>query len=761
MTWRRRSLICSLLLSLLVLSALFGCRAFQPEIVVVNKPPETYIMGAPAESSGGYYHFHLYWYGTDADGEVTRFVWALTDSSVQDPEREGDEEDTRFNPATNVTTLQIGHYTVRTDSVFDFQINLDANLAAGKTFHIVAIDDRGDFDRTPARLQFITNAIGTPRLTFYHSLTAGQGAVFANYDTIGYGQPFEISWQATTPNLRSYEPELLALRDTVPPLDGLFGYKYRVVDIPCNDTTDDCWQPRYFDTVSGDSVSFFGTISGLAFSNDDTGPTIYQRRLPQGLHRILVNTLDMAGVEIPPSNQALNYVLNYDPGTRILRGETDSISDDPKVYPYFVVFHPDGTTSEHAFAEGDTVPDKSYVVFKAVGWDDPRDIKTGTADYEACIQGNFRAVGMYEGQSRFEFFTEKSEYPHAPGWVRPAIDGGGVSDTLGFLVGPFQYTVEMNAVDEWGRRDGTPEQFTFWGNRPPCVQCVELLVGPESPATSAAFGCMDAGCAAEADTIYAAPDFLTTLDVPASWRRATQLGQGLLWYNAQTGGVWLDEPLSTVGPESMPGYFFEYKLALHGADHPLEPWHPLYPERRIPSWNYEVRSDRDALNIMAEGGGYDALNFTTFHFERENPTAVPPQPIAVDDEGVWIFRFKFFVPQDALFGGEDTYLANLQATKPNYLEVFRLTTLQLGPSTAYVQANDASNCAADGERAKYYYYRNVRVPLLHGLECDPGSVYENVYGSISLENFRFKSREIFEKRFVIKVVPIPPFPIFP
>ena len=82
--WTRRHTILLAFLGMLATTFLFGCRAFQPEVVIVNKFPETFIMVAPAETSGGRFHFHVRWYGIDADGYVDRYVWALTDTSIQD-----------------------------------------------------------------------------------------------------------------------------------------------------------------------------------------------------------------------------------------------------------------------------------------------------------------------------------------------------------------------------------------------------------------------------------------------------------------------------------------------------------------------------------------------------------------------------------------------------------------------------------------------------------------------------------------------------
>jgi hypothetical protein len=753
--WSRRRIVVGLLLGLLGLTVLFGCRAFTPEVAIVNRPPETFIVGAPAETSGGYYHFHVYWYGTDTDGGVTRFVWALTDTSIQDHRYLGDEEDGRFNPATNVGTLRIGHYTTRTDTVFDFQIGQGPIVSYEKTFHIVAMDDQGDFDRTPARLRFVSNALGTPKIRFYRADIEGTPP-FADYDTVAFGYPFALSWSGSTPNIHSYSPEMLAQNDTVPPIDGLLGFKYRLQDNECDGI--DCWQPRHPAQTAGDSVSYFGEQTQLYFYNDGRTDEARGRRLESGVHRLLVNTIDMAGVEVPAAKQTVNYVVNFDPQTRLLRGESDPFNPfylvpDDKIYPYYRVFHPDGSVTEHPFAEGDTVPDKSYVVFKAIGWDNPKDLRVDHLQADVRFQAAFDGRGRYGGQSIFTFATQFSEPTRTSGWERSSTDGGGGADTVGFLVGPFDYTVTMRTVDEWDRRDGTPEKFSFFGDFKPCVQCVEVLVGAESSASDTDTGCQDAACAAVVDTIYAR--LVSSTPVPPGWRQAnlldvTPLVKDLLWYNTRTGAVWLDQPLSTVEPDSMPGYFFEYRLALHGREHPLEPWRTDRPQDRIMSWNYQIVGERDAVNAIAEGGGKDNIDFITYRWEAYNPLAAIPQPIAIDDDGVWTLRIKFFVPELAMDQGDEIYLGDLQSRYPNWQDVYRLTTGQLGLTTVQVRANDTSSCDWNAERSKYFYYRNLRVPPVHGMSCD--GTYEGVLGSLRLSDFaRFS--DVASKRLVIKVFP--------
>jgi hypothetical protein len=351
-----------LFLALLVATVLFGCRAFEPEVVIVNRTPETYIIGAPAETSGGFYHFHVFWYGSDVDGAVERFVWALTDTSIQDDETDDDEEDERFDPADNISTLEIGHWTTRTDSVFDFQIQQGANLSAEMTLHMVAVDDRGDFDRTPARLRFISNAWANPEISFF-KLVNGDSIPFASSDTIGFGEPLSLAWKGRTENVLAYNPELLCLRDTVPPCvpggdvvpDGLYGFKWQLTGQlggNCDPSQTDCWNPKFLDQTTGDSVSYFADVTHLTFRNDGSSSDAFGQLLSSGTVQLLVNTIDMAGVEVSPLKQVLNIIVNYDPQTVLLDGEADPYHpSDPNIYPYYEVFFgPESTLITRCFS---------------------------------------------------------------------------------------------------------------------------------------------------------------------------------------------------------------------------------------------------------------------------------------------------------------------------------------------------------------------------------------------------------------------------
>ncbi len=110
---------------------LHGCRDELGTELDTNLPPDTYLTGAPAESTTNFYQVHFHWYGNDADGRVVRFEYAITDSFP------ADEDTITFHPTT------------RTDSVFTFRVGAGQQVL-GHRFYIRAIDNEGAVDETPA-----------------------------------------------------------------------------------------------------------------------------------------------------------------------------------------------------------------------------------------------------------------------------------------------------------------------------------------------------------------------------------------------------------------------------------------------------------------------------------------------------------------------------------------------------------------------------------------------------------------------------------
>lgn len=783
---QRRRVAGTLAAALLILLALAGCRAFEPETVIVNKAPETYLTGAPVEEGGGQFHFHLFWHGTDQDGRVERFVWALTDSTVQDEETDEDEEDSRFNPAVNITTLDIAHWTTRTDTVIDFQINEGSLTSRDMTFHIVAVDDRGDYDRTPARLYFLSNTLGQPRLRFYDSVVQNDETRIADFDTIGFGQPFTLSWDATTPNIASFSDELLAERDTIAPFDdGLYGYKYRLPnDVVCDEVNEDCWLPRRFNVAQGRLASYFGGVTSLDFANDgDFFLPLEQRRLTQGVHVLLVNTIDVAGVEVPGDRQALNFVINYDPETYMLGsrqphdvnhdgvvdpGEVLDFDQDPffpadtETYPYYTSYQADGSVLKRAFSPGDRVPQRSVVTFKAVGWDDHRDVRLRDIDNydtdaltprEVEFQGKFDAVGYYRGGANSLFRFESQFSPSGSNWSDETR--GVAADTISFVVGSFDYEFTMRAVDELDKRDFTPSVFDFKGNIAPEVQCVRV-VQPGTPSII-----YDGTCEAGIDTFYAALSSDPSAAHP-DWIRLTSLLPGTAWVNPSANAVSFTDPLSTTFT-AVPGFYYTYELEIYAEDSEDErlflprqtPFGPTQgnPAERMLSCRYQITTSADSLsNIQRDGTGEDDLAQNTYTLA----VAGQQHSVSYDDNGVWNVQVRTFVPQLLMLINSEAFLAFLQGgggnfmTEPQAQRALELLTLQFGLTTTRVVARDGTKEDYVPARCAYYFWDDVRLPEAHDELCN-NTLNEGFAGRLLEDDFCFQSAE-FLKQYVMKIV---------
>src|SRR6266850_1470840 len=164
--------------------ALFTSCAKNPLIVDRNRPPRTYLVAAPLDSTISHptatgvsysYRVHLYWRGEDPDGYVVGFLWAFDDSSAG-----------HF------------HFTTKTDSIFDLTVNDSTDITGGSsiigstrfhTFFVRAVDNLGKpdpnviiFNRTTFKASTIR-----PHVRFIGGIPSGLGV-----DTLSDGQPFKV-----------------------------------------------------------------------------------------------------------------------------------------------------------------------------------------------------------------------------------------------------------------------------------------------------------------------------------------------------------------------------------------------------------------------------------------------------------------------------------------------------------------------------------------------------------------------------------------
>ena len=118
---------------------LIGCsNSVKPPAKPVRQEPETELTFAPIENDTTSFRVHFYWNGTDLDGEVVRFYFAVDADTAQ--------------PITQ------WHTTSRKDTTLLFLVDPILEIRR-HAFMISAVDDKGYYDKTPARRFFAAKSI--------------------------------------------------------------------------------------------------------------------------------------------------------------------------------------------------------------------------------------------------------------------------------------------------------------------------------------------------------------------------------------------------------------------------------------------------------------------------------------------------------------------------------------------------------------------------------------------------------------------------
>lgn len=298
--------------------ALLASCAKDPLIVDRNRPPRTFLVAAPLDSTIAHptatgvsysYRVHMYWRGEDPDGYVVGFLWAFDDSSA-------------------------GHYhfTTKTDSIFDLTVNDSTDITGGSTiigstrfhtFFIRAVDNLGKPDPNLAVFNRTTFKASTirPHVKFVGQLPSALWAPLnaIGVDTLQDGQPFEIHWAGDDS-------------------DGVV-IRYKV-DVGA-----------YSGPLTTDTMAVF---------NDPSNPNSIG--LASGIYNLTVTAVDNA-LAVGKTN--FQFVVNHDPETWFEpKGAPNGYYHPPflggnLVDPNLVV----------QFAEGDTVPYRSTVWFNWNGED--------------------------------------------------------------------------------------------------------------------------------------------------------------------------------------------------------------------------------------------------------------------------------------------------------------------------------------------------------------------------------------------------------
>jgi hypothetical protein len=193
-----------------------GCRTALTPNIDRNAAPETWITAAPFDTLTYYddehkprqpdpetipVRFHVYWAGSDLDGQVAGFYWAVTETLPRP------EEGFLAPPPLPGPKPSSYHYTTRTDSVFVFSV-AEGVADRRHAFFIYAVDNLGKVDPTPAR--FIFNAADTYKPIPIFTVSKGIGVVWER-DGGGNLIPVEREYPITDIAGKGRVP-----RDTVP-----------------------------------------------------------------------------------------------------------------------------------------------------------------------------------------------------------------------------------------------------------------------------------------------------------------------------------------------------------------------------------------------------------------------------------------------------------------------------------------------------------------------------------------------------------------
>lgn len=614
------------LLLLLSLTLLYGCRAYDPQPPVINRAPDTFIMGAPAETTGTGFTRHMYWYGTDVDGEVVQYIYAITDSTVRDVEddQNRDEEDDRFNPALDVTTLETTEgrfvgWTAKTDSIFKFTVDRGPVSSKDMTFHIVAVDNGGAIDPTPARLYFYNNSLGNPRLRFRLFVDVGTSSTpdwqlrwtgdhigpdpdspeESPFPFTGFERRFRIEWEASSPN------------------GAIVGYRYRTEQglgtfFPPSILGQKQWDPDATSFVFDNSVEPSPEL-GQNCGEDASGCDPARVRFPSGNYNISVEALDVALVETDAGTGDLDFGVNYAPETRLLSDST---------FPRYEVRAANGVLLKSGtFAAGDTIPAKSTVFFRSEGYDKfdfalPEGLPIDSLccdtplNYDPNLMpGDPGYVPLVEYQSRLVTVRREGEEPGGRR-LSNTFSTPEEGDTISFWVGPLDYEYESRTVDEHRRVDLVPSSYNMVGGFRPRVLENLMVPGGEMPGQPGDI----------ADTLLVTPLPVSFVDNEIPFTKVIPVNR--YWVPNPTseckGSLVEDTGEPPDGGVAQLGALIRVSFKFVGQGDPRDPLSP------VNAWTFAIFSDKDPENLIEEGReSRDLSNFVDSPLanEWEFPTA--------------------------------------------------------------------------------------------------------------------------------------------
>ncbi|MEN8007252.1 MAG: hypothetical protein ABFS42_09575, partial [Candidatus Krumholzibacteriota bacterium] len=287
------------------------------------------------------------------------------------------------------------------------------------------------------------------------------------------------------------------------------------------------------------------------------------------------------------------------------------------------------------------------------------------------------------------------------------------ADTLGFLTGPrSEFTINMQAVDEHGRKDGSPANLSFHVGYPPCIQCIEVLPTSSTPsAFDETLECVEDTLNIAAHPCFGDTTVLRAVNNPTGAPDELQKGDAAFMLVDKATGftrVVLDPGQGGEKNYEIDVRLFQMEVLLHGLDDIRERWERK--DRRIMGFSYVVENGCDEFNQILDGGGNDDLKQPTWgrRLSREGLTIDPAT-------GLWKISVQVAVPSALMTMGPDNY-KDIYMLLVKHIEdpeardmVFEATTKQFGKGRVQAVALDQTQCNFLPTRpATYNFFRHVR-----------------------------------------------------
>jgi len=483
-----------------------GCREALAPNIDNNQAPETWITAAPfdtvtvrddqgnpvapPEINRIPVRFHVYWAGSDHDGAVAGFYWAVVETLPIPP-----DADSPVPPLPGPKPSDY-HYTTRTDSVFIFRVAEEVNDRQ-HAFFIYAVDNAGKPDPTPARFIFVAQddypplpwivesyAIGT----VYELLPGGglQASVIRDTITdVDLGSRNKAPRDTVSSNASLYFRWI-----GVPQIAGsvVTKYKYKLdepdfVEVPASVTTATynsgvgadttrvrpgikVFTVRAFDQAEGkqDSTRRFqlNFAPDTWFSGPDRGsPTLSDYPGTNGRLRFF-KLLDQLPPRLPPTG-IVGSLLG-----------PDSLQVLPALRPERRAFFEIYNDTVWARQEGDTVHINSYVLFHSGGFDRDSDYNVRVSQLAMDQPGfprptppvlqpvkapNGSAVG-FRAQINTSLWPNNFSSPGVPSNLYPLFDPNDVLDSdASRRIGYYQPVIQSGVAYAWMKaEDGDREQ---------------------------------------------------------------------------------------------------------------------------------------------------------------------------------------------------------------------------------------------------------------------------------------------------------------